>query len=476
MERRWKILLLVSVGNAMSFLDLFIVNIAFPDVARDFPNESLATLSWILNTYTILLAALLVPAGRWADLVGRKRVFLAGLSVFVLASTGCAVAPSVGFLIGARAVQATGAAMMIPSSLGLCLPEFPLNQRTTAVGAWAAVGSVAAAAGPPLGGVLVQASWRWVFLVNLPIGIVLALIAARVLSESKDPTGGKRPDVIGAACLALGVGALVLAIIEGPHWGWASARVIAGFATAAVLLPLVIARSARHAAPVVDLSILRAPSFSVASTAIVFFFAGFAAFLLSSVLYLTEIWHYSILSAGLALAPGPLLAGVSAAAAGRLSDRIGRRLVGIVGALLFAVGAVWLVWQVGARPDYLAEFFPSLILTGVGGGLASPAIITAAIYSVPAARIATGAAVAVMLRQIGGALGVAVLIAILGSGVTTLTLSGFDQTWEFIAVCGFATAVVCLRLRRTPVGASVEDHNGSALLTPIEPRFDRSTL
>lgn len=474
MPRRWKILLLVSVGNAMSFLDLFIVNIAFPNIASDFPSDNLATLSWILNAYTILLAALLVPAGRWADRVGRKRIFLAGVAVFVLASTACAAAPSVGALIGARALQATGAAMMIPSSLGLCLPEFPIDQRTTVVGAWAAVGSVAAAAGPPLGGVLVQASWRWVFLINVPIGIALAIICARVLRESKDPRSTRRPDVIGALLLALGVGGLVLSIVEGPQWGWSSARVIAGFAAAAVLLPMVLMRSRRHPAPVVELSLVRAPSFSIASAAIVVFFAGFSALLLGSILFLTEIWRYSILTAGLAMAPGPILAGISAAAAGALNDRFGRRLVGVIGALLFSAGGLLLLWQVGTQPHYLAEVLPGLTLTGIGAGLAVPATMTAAISSVPTARIATGAALAVMLRQIGGALGVAVLIAILGSGVTTLTLSRFDETWGFVAGTGLATALICLRLR--PVGHLTPDGGPSPMLTQMEPSPDRSLL
>ena len=181
MSRRTKVTLTVSVGVFMASLDLFIVNIAFPDIQREFTGVSLAGLSWVLNAYAITFAALLVPAGRWADRAGRKRGFLLGLGLFSLASAACAAAPSVDVLVVARVAQATGAAFLLPTSLGLLLPEFPPEKRGAAVGIWAAVGGVAAAAGPPIGGLLVQAGWRWVFIVNVPIGIAAFVAASRLL-------------------------------------------------------------------------------------------------------------------------------------------------------------------------------------------------------------------------------------------------------------------------------------------------------
>ena len=163
--------MIVCVGVFMSSLDLFIVNIAFPAISEHFGGASLSSLSWILSAYAIVFAALLVPAGRWADAFGRKRVFLLGLGVFVTASTACAAAPSVGLLVAARVVQAGGAALMMPTSLGLMLPEFAPHERHVAIGVWAATGGIAAATGPPLGGLLVQADWRLVFLVNVPVGM-----------------------------------------------------------------------------------------------------------------------------------------------------------------------------------------------------------------------------------------------------------------------------------------------------------------
>ena len=186
MQRKWLVTLIVCSGVFMSSLDLFIVNIAFPSIAKDYSGSSLSALSWIVSGYSIVFAALLVPAGRWADAFGRKRAFLLGLAVFVLASAACAAAPSVPALIAARLIQAAGGALMLPTSLGLILPEFEPSERHSAIGVWAATGGIAAAAGPPLGGLLVQADWRLVFLVNVPVGL-FALVAARsVLTERRE--------------------------------------------------------------------------------------------------------------------------------------------------------------------------------------------------------------------------------------------------------------------------------------------------
>src|SRR4051794_24118433 len=229
MSQRARVAMVVCVGVFMASLDLFIVNIAFPDLCANFPDTSLAGLSWILNAYAIVFAALLVPAGRWADRTGRKRAFLLGLTLFTLASAACALAPSVGVLIAARVVQAVGAAALMPTSLALMLPEFPPERRQVAVGIWAAVGGAAAAAGPLAGGLLTQISWRWVFLVNVPIGIAAVVAGARTLREIREPNT-VRGDVLGAVLLTAGVGSLTLAIVKASDWGWGSARVIGLFA------------------------------------------------------------------------------------------------------------------------------------------------------------------------------------------------------------------------------------------------------
>src|SRR3954469_9537697 len=197
-DRTGPILAVVSAAVFMASLDLFIVNVAFPDIRQEFDNASLADLSWILNGYTIVFASLLVPLGRAADRLRRRRFFVGGLFLFVAASAAAAAAPSLEALVAARVVQAVGAAALMPTSLALFLAEVPLPKRPAAIGIWAATGGIAAALGPPIGGLLVQASWRWVFLINVPIGLAAAVAPIRVLRESSDPEHARKPDALGA--------------------------------------------------------------------------------------------------------------------------------------------------------------------------------------------------------------------------------------------------------------------------------------
>ncbi len=451
MARPYRVLIVVSAAVFMASLDLFIVNIAFPDIEADFGGTSLSSLSWVLNAYAIVFVALLVPAGRIADLVGRRRIFLIGLGVFVGASVLCAAAPSVATLVAARVLQAAGGAMLMPTSLGLLLPEFPPERRASAVGAWAAVGGVAAAAGPPIGGLLVEVSWRLVFLVNLPVGIIVAIAAVRVLRETRDPAVARLPDLAGAALLMGAIGALTFAIVKSPDWGWGSAQIVALFAAAAGLVAAFVARSARHPAPVVELPMLRVRSFAVANVEALVFFAVFAAMLLSGVLWLTGPWGYSVLKAGFALSPGPLMAAVFALPAGRLADRYGQRAIGAPGALLFAASFAWLAWRVGSEPAYVSEYLPGMIVGGIGVGLTIPTLSSAAAASLPAARFATGSAVLAMSRQIGAALGVALLVAALGDPSPAQAHDAFVHAWTLMALTALGTVGAFFAMGRVRV-------------------------
>jgi EmrB/QacA subfamily drug resistance transporter len=451
MAQRWKVLLITSVGLFMASLDLFIVNIAFPDLAAEFDGASISSLSWVLNAYAIVFAALLVPAGRIADRVGRKRVFIAGLLLFSLASALCAAAPSIPFLVAARVLQAAGGAMMLPTTLGLILPAFPAHQRALAIGIWSAVGGVAAALGPPLGGLLVQVSWHWIFLVNVPIGIVTAIVALRALDEVREPEDG-RPDLLGAGALALGIGLLTLGIVKGPDWGWTDPRSLASYVGAAALIVAFVLRSARHHAPVIELPLLRVRSFALGNLAAAIFFAGFAAMLLSGVLLLTEVWGYSALRAGIALSPGPLMAALFSIPSGRLGGRIGQRPVAAAGGLTFAVAYAYILASVGPDPEYVTTFLPGFMLGGAGVGMVLgtlPAVVTA---ELPPSRFATGTAVFGMSRQLGSALGVAVLVALLGEAANGGggLLAGLQRGWWFSLIAGLGTAAVALAFG--PVG------------------------
>ena len=244
------VLLVASFGAFLAFLDATIVNVAFPSIRESFPGTSIGGLSWVLNAYNIVFAAFLVPCGRLADLVGRRRAFAWGVGLFTAASLLCAVAPSVGFLVAARGVQALGAAMLVPASLALVVQAFPGERRTHAVGLWGAAAALASGLGPPIGGVLVDlGGWRWAFLINLPFGLV-ALVAARTrLVESRAPGRRSFPDVGGAAMFALALALLTLGIVQGNAWGWTSWAVLGAFAAAAALLVGFVVRSRGHRSP-----------------------------------------------------------------------------------------------------------------------------------------------------------------------------------------------------------------------------------
>ncbi len=453
MSRRVKVTLTVSVGVFMASLDLFIVNIAFPAIQRDFAGTTLSSLSWVLNAYTIAFAALLVPAGRWADRAGRKRAFLGGLALFSLASAACAAAPSVTALVAARIVQAIGAAFLIPTSLGLLLPEYPVHKRGAAVGIWAVVGGVAAAAGPSIGGLLVQAGWRWVFIVNVPIGIGAFVAATRLLKEVRDRSGA-RPDLVGAGLFSAGTAALTLAIVKGQQWGWGGARVVGLLVTAAALIFVVGLRSTRHPAPLVEPVIARTRAIALANLGALLFFCAFGALLLGSVLFLTSVWHESVLRAGLQITPGPAMAALFALPGGVLGQRFGQRYVGAAGALLFAGAGVWFRTHMGATPHYGTEFLPAQLLGGAGVGLVLPTLSSAATGPLPPARFATGTAVLGMSRQLGTALGVAILVAIIGHPSPAGAVDAFRHGWTFMIAASLAAGLALFAVGPVTIGSS----------------------
>ncbi len=449
MERRWQVLTVVVAGVFMAGLDLFIVNIAFPQIRASFAGTSLGTLSWVLNAYTIVFAAFLVVAGRWSDAFGRKRSFLLGVALFTAASAACAAAPSIGLLVGARAIQGLGAALLMPASLGLLLPEFPAERRHVAIGAWAAVGGIAAAAGPPLGGLLVQASWRWVFLVNVPVGLAALVAGLRVLRERRHPEPAT-PDFLGAGVLTVAVAALVAAIVQGEAWGWDGVRVLGLLAAAAVLLAVIARRIARHPAPIVEPALLAVRQFRLATLASVLFFAAFAAMLLACVLFLTGVWQRSTLTAGLMIAPGPALAAASAIPGARLGRRFGASRVGAVGAALFSLGGVWWIVYLGAAPHYAADFLPGMLIGGVGVGLVIPSLTGMVAATLPPARLATGIAVQVTGRQLGSALGAAALIAVVGAARTA---GDFAGAWRLMLAASLLAGLVLATARHASAAA-----------------------
>src|SRR3954447_5562004 len=445
------VLAVLSAAAFMASLDLFIVNVAFEDIGRDFHGVSLSDLSWVLNGYAIVYAALLVPLGRLADRFGRKPGFLLGLAIFTAASFACALATGPWMLVGFRTLQAVGAALLTPTSLGLLVSATPPERRVRAVRIWAATGALAAAVGPAVGGVLVEASWRWVFLVNLPIGVAALLFAARVVPDSRDVRAGRIPDLLGAGVLAVAVGALALGLVQGPEWGWASPGVALALGVAVGGIGVFWFRSTRHPMPVVEPALLKVPAFAWSNATSMLFSVAFAANLLLAILWMQQVWGYSAIRTGLAIAPGPLMVPIFAAVAQGISGRVPVGRIAALGCLLVGAGSVLVLASVGASPDYATELLPGWLLGGVGVGFALPTILSAATSDLPLDRSATGSAVVNMSRQVGTVLGVAILVALLGRP------KGFDEAHAafqrvWLAVAVFSLAAAAAAIGMTPRG------------------------
>ena len=446
------VLAVSSFGVFMAFVDATIVNIAFPDIAESFPETDISSLSWVLNAYNIVFAAFLVAAGRIADLLGRRRLFLFGLVLFTFASGLCAIAPSANSLIAFRLIQALGAAFVVPASLGLVLQAFPADRRAHAVALLAAVAALAAGIGPSLGGFLVSLeSWRLVFLVNIPVGVVAYYLSRRHLVESREPGRRRMPDLPGAMIFAVAIAALVLAVVKGQEWGWGSPRILGSFAVALVLGAVFVRRCARHRSPLVDLGLLRIRTFSVANSMTVIAAAGFYGYTLINVLFLTQVWDYSVLEAGLAITPGPIVAVVVAGPSSRVAERFGHRWVLVAGGVIWGLGLVWFINRVGLQPDFVGEWLPGMLILGVGAGILFPNVSGAAVASAPGEAFATATGLNSVARQVGAALGVAAVVAILGTPdpLDPSAVEGaFDNSWSFSAACLILSGIGCIGVSR----------------------------
>ena len=427
-------LLIVCAGVVLASLDLFIVNVALPDMAADLHERGLGDLSWVLNAYAIVYASLLVLFGRLSERYPRELGFLLGVAVFTAASAACGAATSVPMLVAFRIVQAAGAALLTPTSLGLVLATASPERRHGAVRAWTAIGGLAAALGPVVGGLLVAASWRWVFFVNVPIGLLALVVGWRRLPRvAGHPVAF--PDGLGALLVTAGVAALSLGLVKGEDWGWGSAATVGVLAFAALALALFVGHCLRARNPLVDPELFRVRTFSGASTVMLLFSVAFGSMLLSIVLWDQTVWGWSALQTGLAIAPGPLMVPLfSFLVAGRLIARYGSGAVIAAGAALFALGVAWWALAAGPTPDYVGDMLGGMLLTGVGVGLTLPTLMATAASSLPPTSFATGSAVVNMLRQVGLAIGVAALVAVLGTpGSPLAAVSAFQSGWTLIA-------------------------------------------
>lgn len=435
-------ILVVSTAAFLASLDLFIVNIAFPEIRQAFGTASLGAMSWILNAYTLVFAAFMNPAGRLGDRYGHRRVFLTGLVVFTLGSATCGLSVSFPMLVASRAVQALGAALLMPSSLALLLAAVPAPRRAVAVSTWSAVGATAAALGPPVGGLLVQLSWRWIFFVNVPVGLLALIAGATVLSKA-DGTGTGVPDLFGALSLVAGVGALVWALIELPVVGRSITAITAVAVGAVCAMALAVWRSLRHPSPAVDLEAVRVLPMWSSCLALLAFSSAHGAMLLSGVMLLTTVWGLPPAVAGLCLAPGPVMVVIVSPLAGRLVGKVGIGAVAAAGAALYAVGiGIWLR-TIGPVPHYFVDYFPAQLFTGTGVGLVMPSLSAVTGAALPAHRWGAGSAVINTARQLGMVLGTTALTMIYQPGVT---LTAVQHGWIFVAATAAAAAAIAALL------------------------------
>ncbi|APB00196.1 Tetracenomycin C resistance and export protein [Nocardia seriolae] len=427
-------------ASFMAMLDVFVVNVAFGQIGESYRGSSLANLSWVLNGYAIAYAALLIPAGRLSDRLGRKNGFLIGLAVFTLASALCAVAPTLWLLVAFRVLQAVGAAVLTPAALGLMLTVLPPERVSGAVKIWATTSSVAGALGPVVGGALAEVSWRLVFVINIPVGIAAGIAALRMIPDLRQRSGARMPDLAGVALLIAALGTLSLGLVE--SGAWTGAAVWTALGVSAILLALFVIRVRRHADPVVPPQLFRVRSFVWADVTVLAFCTAFGASFLSMVLWLQNVAGYGALEAGFAIAPGPLMVPPFAAVGQWLVRRLPVNAVVALGNLLFAAGTLLLIVDSGTPVRYARDVLPGWMIIGAGIGLTLPNLIATAVAELPADLSATGSAVVNTARQLGYVLGVAILIAVFAAAADPI--AGFRHGWWFItatAVFGAVTAV-----------------------------------
>ncbi len=442
MRRAWTVLAAVGFTNFQMAMTLSMAFVVFPDLERDFPEASSATLSWALNIFTIVGASTLVLGAALARRWGDKLALLTGTGLFTLSSIAAALSPGVALLIACRTGQALGSSLIIPSGAAILYREFPLAKRGLAITSQAAVGAVGAAAGPSLGGFLIDAgSWRWAFWLNLPLGLAAFVVVASIVKDVPVRSTLRLPDAASSVLLTGGVGLAVLALVQSPAWGWGDPRTLASLVAGLALLVGVVRRSVNHPRPLLELALFRDIRFGVGNTALLLLSVSFFGFLLTSVLFLTDVWDYSIQRAGLLTTPIFASTAVMSVVSNRVAARVGFRLVLLCGGALWATGTVWLAIGIGPSPapgSWLAGIFT----LGIGSGMLWGSMLAVSLATLPTDALAAATSLSQTLQNIGSTIGVAFMITVLGA--TALGDVGrFPAMWIISAVLTFVAAAVC---------------------------------
>ena len=449
MRRAWTTLAAVGFTNLQMAMALSMVFVVFPDLEDSFPRSSSATLSWAVNIFTIVGAATLVIGASLARRWGARQALLAGTGLFTLASVAAAISPNVELLVLCRVVQALGSSLIIPSGAAIVYREFPLPKRGLAVTSWAAIGAVGAAAGPSLGGLLIDlGSWRWAFWLNLPLGAVALTVVAFVIAETPADTSVRMPDAASSVLLTVGIGAAVLALVQTPEWGWDDVRTIASMSLGLTLLAVVVQRSLRHPRPLLELTLFRDVGFGLGNIALLVFSVSFFGFLLTSVLFLTGVWDYSIRRAGLLTTPIFAATALMSVVAGRVAAYIGYRAVMVAGGVLWTVGTLWMAFGMTSSPS-TARWLGAISTLGLGSGVLWGSMLAVSLATLPVDSMAAGASLSQTLQNIGNTLGVAIMITALGE-ISVGDLGAFPGMWVASAITTMLAVAVCAWVSNSP--------------------------
>jgi EmrB/QacA subfamily drug resistance transporter len=450
-NRKWWTLGAVAFGLFMIMLDNTIVNVALPTIARDL-RIGISELEWVVNGYALTFAVIMLTGGKLADMLGRRRIFIAGLAIFTLSSLACGLATGPEMLIGARIVQGVGAALMNPATLSIITATFPPRQRGMAIGIWAGTAGMALAIGPLLGGVITQKiDWSWIFFVNVPVGILAIVVARLAIRESRDTSAEQRLDLPGLLASGIGLFALTYGLIEANTYGWTSTRILALFAVAVVALVMFVLLELRQRIPMLDLSLFKNPTFAGANvTMLLVALAMFGVFFFVS-LYMQNILGYSAIQTGATFLPMTILIVLLAPVAGKLTDRIGGRW--LMGGGMILLGISLLIFSQLDRSSSFWDIFPGLIVGGIGMAITMTPTTSVAMGSVPVDKAGVGSAVLNSMRQVGGSLGIAILGAIVAASLSVPAtdpraadqfVRGFQHALLAAAGIAFAGAIVAI--------------------------------
>lgn len=443
----WPTFLISSIAIFMVSLDATMLYAAFKNIHIAFPQTSSADLSWVINAYTVVYAAMLIPAGSLSDRFGRKTTFLYGAAIFIAASMLCGLSGSAYELIAARVAQAFGAALLSPSSLSIVLGAFPANKRSVAVSLWGAVGGLAAAIGPSLGSLIVdKLGWSWAFYINLPMGLIPILLGPSLLKESINSENTRKTDLVGILLLIAGITCISLGLVKIESENWSKSELITTLTLGLFIIGTFCIWIQTIDHPLIDPKLFENSRFAYANLATFLFGIAFSMMFFGFFFFLLDVWHYSLPTAGLAVTPGPLLVIPFAVIAGKYAVKFGHRPFIVTGSLLFAISGMWFAFMTSETPSYLANWLPGLLLSGVGVGLVMPSLLSVAVSNLPQNQYAIGSSINQTIRQVGAVIGVALTILILG--VKTFDASRFQALYFTYSALALVVALISLKISR----------------------------